>query len=1024
MEGSLSFVEELYENYQRDSRSVPDDWAAYFSSLNGVAAGVDRIPFLESIGLFDGAPRAELEHVAKISSEILLEDGEVLFERGQTGRDLFVVLEGSILIRRTGRLIAALGRGEVVGEMAVFDSQPRSADAVARGKTRLLCIKGQDLLALFESRPRLARGVISILSKRLRETGARQDLVDQLIRAYRVRGHLIADLNPLGKPSALHPELDPAYYGFSPGDLDILFSSATIPGANAMTLRDILALLRTTYCRYIGVQFMHIDDLQVKDWIQERMEATQNRRALSRDEQLRILTKLTDAEIFEQFIHAKFVGAKRFSLEGAETLIPLLDLAIEEAANKGVKEIVIGMAHRGRLNVLANIMNKSAHQIFREFDDRNPARFRGGGDVKYHLGHSYDRTTISGSTIHLSLAFNPSHLEFVGPVVLGRVRAKQDRFLDQDRKKGLAIIIHGDAAFSGQGVVQEMLNMSELAGYSTGGTVHIVLNNQIGFTTDPGEARSTPYATDVARMLQIPVFHVNGEHPEPVSQVVRLAMDFREAFKKDVVIDMYCYRRHGHNEGDEPAFTQPQLYETIKKKKGVREAYLDNLLTLQGVNREEAEGIVASRKKALELDLVHARSPEYVTQDLASGLGVWRPFGGGRDRDVPEVDTTCPKDQLSELLLAQARLPDTFTPHPKVKRLLELKEAQARGEKPLDWAAAESLAFASLLKQGTRVRLSGQDSERGTFSHRHAVLHDVKNGNLYTPLMHLGVEAARFEVINSPLTEIAVLGFDYGYSLDYPDALVIWEAQFGDFANVPQVIIDQFITSGEDKWNRYSGLVMLLPHAFEGQGPEHSSARPERFLSLAAEDNIQIVNLTTPAQIFHCLRRQVMRPWRKPLVVMSPKSLLRHREAISTLEDLSKGSFQRIIPDRTAQDPSTVKRVLLTSGKLYYELAAARAERKLEGVAIVRVEQYYPLDVGKLEKALPFAPGTPVVWVQEEPINMGAWSFLYLKLGARLFDRYPFSGISRAASASPATGSHAAHKMEQQEIIEAAFSGL
>lgn len=986
----------------------------------------ERIPFLESLTIFRGVPREELGLVARLADVVRFNDGDLVFRQNEDGNDLYVVMDGTVMIRRHGKLVAVLGRGEVAGELTVIDHLPRAADAVARGEVRCLRINGDDLLKLVDTRPVFARGLIRVLTRRARETGARQDLIDQLIRAYRVRGHLHADINPLKPPARNYPELDPAYYGFTPEDLDSLFSSATIPGAPTMTLRDILALLNNTYCRSIGVQFMHIDDLEVKDWLQERMESSQNQRGLSREEQLRILTKLTDAEIFEQFMHAKFVGAKRFSLEGAESLIPLLDMAIEEAGEKNIKEIVVGMAHRGRLNVLANIMGKSPRQIFREFDDAYKASNRGAGDVKYHLGHSRDYGTASGKAIHLSLCFNPSHLEFVGPVVLGRTRAKQDRYADTDKRKGMGIIIHGDAAFSGQGVVQEMLNMSELEGYTTGGTLHIVLNNQIGFTTDPREGRSMHYATDVARMLQIPIFHVNGEHPEPVAQVIKLAMDFREQFKKDVVIDMYCYRRHGHNEGDEPAFTQPLLYETIRKRKSVREAYLENLLKLGGITREEADQIAIKRRQALEHDLGQARSPDYPqTGEISFGLGVWRPYRGGPDKEVAEVPTGVPREKLAQLLLKQAVVPDDFHPHSKITKLLRQREAMARGDQALDWAAGEALAFASLLVEQTRIRLSGQDAGRGTFSHRHAVLHDVKDGKTYTPLQNLALGQGKFQVYNSPLTEIAVLGFDYGFSLDMPDALTIWEAQFGDFANVAQVILDQFISSSEDKWNRLSSLVMLLPHGFEGGGPEHSSARLERYLQLTAEDNIQVANLTTPAQLFHCLRRQIHRPIRKPLVIMSPKSLLRHPEAISTLDDLANGRFQRLIPDVGPRDPSRVRRVLLTSGKIYYELAQMRAQRNTAEVAILRLEQYYPLDQDMLRSALSIYPrNAEHVWVQEEPLNMGAWGYLHGTLSDTLFRERPFSCIARPASASPATGSHAAHQREQAELIEAAFAGV
>lgn len=1073
---NLAFAEEIYRRFLDDPASVGADWRSLFETFeperarssapagghNGGARNVaiasaaslqpasapsppapsqtsrpprpfgssptngkilDRLPFLESLSIFRGIPPDQIALVAAIADELQVADGEVLFRQGDTSRDMYLVLEGLVWIERNKRMVAALGRGEILGELAMLDHQPRSATAIAQGPARLLRIRGDDLLALLDAHPALSKSLLLGMTRRLRETSIRQDQVDQLIRAYRVRGHLQADLNPLEPPSRSHPELDPAYYGFKPDELDAVFSSATIPGPPVRTLREILEVLRNTYCRSIGAQFMHIDDPQVKDWLQERMESTQNRRGMSRTEQLRILTKLTDAEIFEHFVQSKFVGAKRFSLEGAETLIPLLDLAIEKAAEKQIKELVIGMAHRGRLNVLVNILGKSAQQVFREFDDAYRESNRGAGDVKYHLGQSFDRTTESGNSIHLSLAFNPSHLEFVSSVVIGRVRAKQDRFRDDERQKGMAILIHGDAAMPGQGVIQEILNMSELAGYSTGGSLHIVLNNQIGFTTNPDDSRSTLYATDVARMLQIPIFHVNGEHPEPVAQVIELAMDFREKFKRDVVVDMYCYRRLGHNEGDEPAFTQPKLYELIRRRKPVREGYLDSLFTLGEITREEADQIAVRQRMALEEDLGKARSPAYQTQDLSSGQGVWKPYRGGLDRDTPEVATGVAKEALSKLLSSQAKVPDDFHPHPKIARLLKTREAMSKGAQPLDWAAGEALAFASLLAEGAPVRFSGQDSQRGTFSHRHAILHDVQTDRTYAPLANLSPDQGRFEICNSPLTEIGVLGFDYGYSLDYPEALTIWEAQFGDFVNVAQVIVDQFICSAEDKWRRLSGLTLMLPHGYEGQGPEHSSARIERFLSLAAEDNIQVVNLTTPAQLFHCLRRQVRRPIRKPLVIMTPKSLLRHPEAVSSLDDLAEGGFQRIIDDSSIADPGAVRRVLLTSGKLYYELLASKRERGASDVAIVRLEQYYPLDTSRLEAVLTRYPAHDALfWVQEEPLNMGAWNFLRQTLGEAPFGGRPLGCVARQPSASPATGSLAAHKKEQAELWEAAFT--
>jgi 2-oxoglutarate dehydrogenase E1 component len=851
------------------------------------------------------------------------------------------------------------------------------------------------------------------------EAAVRQDQVDALVRAYRVRGHMMAKIDPLGLPRPSQPELDPEFYGLSGGDLDRKFSSRTIFGSRVLTLREILTLLRNTYCRSIGVQFMHIDDLKVKNWLQDRMEGSENRIQLTRDEQLRIFTKLTDATIFEEFIQKKFVGAKSFSLAGSESLIPLLAFAIDRAAEHGVDEIVLGMAHRGRLNVLANIMGKSPREIFREFEDADPELYFGSGDVKYHLGHSSDFASASGAKVHLSLCFNPSHLEYVNPVVLGRTRAKQDRTGDAQHVRKVGLIIHGDAAFAGEGIVQEILNMSQLDGYSTGGAVHIVVNNQIGFTTPPSQGRSTTYATDVAKMLQIPIFHVNGEDPEAVAQVIRLAMDFRHTFLRDVVIDMYSYRRHGHNETDEPAFTQPLLYSAIAERKSVRDGYLDHLLKLGGVTRDEADGIAVDRREHLERELGEARRKDFVRVHDWLG-GYWKSYRGGPEAGVPDVDTGVNRSRLQELMLKQTELPEGFTPHKQIDRLLQNRRAMAQGEKQLDWGAAEALAFASLLTEGVRVRLTGQDAERGTFSHRHSVIHDVSNGRRHMPLRHLSDDQGPVEIYNSPLNESGVMGFEYGYSLDWPDALVAWEAQFGDFMNAAQVIIDQFIVSAEDKWKRLTGLVLLLPHGYEGAGPEHSSARIERFLALAAEENIQIVQPTTPAQFFHVLRRQVLRPWRKPLVVFTPKSLLRHPQATSSLEDCATGRFQRVIPDAKVKKPA---RVLLCSGKVYYELEKRRAELNREDVAIVRVEQLYPLpDVYWRTAVDQCDDGTPVYWVQEEPENMGAWRLLKARFGSMLFGRFPFTGVCRHESASPATGSHSCHKLEQQELLERAFA--
>lgn len=848
-----------------------------------------------------------------------------------------------------------------------------------------------------------------------------QDRVDQLIRAYRICGHSIAQIDPLGLPRPVPPELDPAHYGFTDADMDRRFSCETMHCKGFLTLREIIERMRNTYCRSIGVEYMHIDDLKIRGWLQERMEPTENRTNISRKEQLRILTRLTDAVTFEEFIRKKFIGAKSFSLEGSESLIPLLDLAIEKAGEQGVQEIVLGMAHRGRLNVLCNIMGKSPGEIFREFAELDSQSYSGSGDVKYHKGYSNDWRTLSKKTVHISLCFNPSHLEFVNPVALGRMRAKQDRVGDLERTKGLTILIHGDAAFAGQGVVQETLNMSQLRGYTVGGTLHIVVNNQIGFTTSPSDARSTTYATDAAKMLPIPIFHVNGEDPEAVAQCVSLALEYRAVFKRDVVIDMYGYRRLGHNEADEPSFTQPLLYKAIEKRKPVREGYLDHLLKLGELHQKDANRIWQNRQDHFEKEFAESKAADYVAPTPIP-RSTWKGYYGGPEANAKEPSSGYPKDRLIQILRAQTELPSDFHPHPKIEKLLANRRKMAEGEAPLDWSAAESLALGSLAVDGARIRFSGQDVGRGTFSHRHAVLHDYDNGNTYVPLQHLSPDQAPVEFFNSPLTEIGVLGYEYGYSLDRPRALVLWEAQFGDFVNVAQVIVDQFIASSEDKWGRLSGLVMLLPHGYEGQGPEHSSARMERFLAMAAEDNIQVVYPSTPAQYFHLLRRQYLRQWRKPLVVMSPKSLLRHPDVTSTLDDCAKGNFQRVIPDQQQRPASRVKRVLLCTGKIYYELNKRRADLQREDIAIIRLEQLYPLRRELIEQALEhYAPETPVVWVQEEPENMGAWRYLRVNFGERLFGKFPFSGISREASASPATGSAIYHKKEQERILEDAF---
>lgn len=848
-----------------------------------------------------------------------------------------------------------------------------------------------------------------------------QDRVDQLIRGFRVRGHLIAKIDPLELPRPEQRELAPESYGLLPSDMEKLFSTRTIDGENVRTLSEIVQQMRNTYCRYIGAQFMHIDDYDVRDWLQKRMEGTENRLQLSRETQVRILTRLTDAVIFEEFMRKKFVGAKTFSLEGAETLIPMLDLTLEKSAEHGIREVVIGMAHRGRLNVLANIMGKRAQNIFWGFDDPQPEENRGGGDVLYHLGYSNDWITSDGTKVHISLCFNPSHLEFVNPVAIGRTRSKQDRRGDTDRQEVMPILIHGDAAFAGEGIVQETLNMSELFGYRVGGTVHVIVNNQIGFTTMANESRSTTYASDVAKMLQIPIFHVNGEDPESVAQVVQLAMEFRREFKRDVVIDVYCYRRLGHNESDEPRFTQPMMYKLIDAKPTIRDSYLNRLMKMNEVTREEADMIAERRKEELQREFDAAQSETY-KPDLQTMAGQWTEYTGGPE-PVEDTETGVALGKLSYVIQKLSTIPDSFNLNPKLKRVFQQRREMGEGKRPVDWATAELAAFGSLLIEGHRVRLSGQDCGRGTFSQRHAVLHDTEDGSRYNVLADLADDQAAVEIINSPLCEAGVLGFEYGYSLDHPDGLICWEAQFGDFWNVAQVIVDQFITSAEDKWHRLSGITMLLPHGFEGAGPEHCSARVERFLMLTAENNIQVCVPTTASQYFHLLRRQVKRPWRKPLVVLTPKSMLRENLSMSNLDDLSVGTFQRVLGDEKLGPGCKVERVLLGTGKIMLELLKLRDEQHRDDIGIIRLEQLYPLPLTQLEAALDHVPdGTPVYWVQEEPSNMGAAQFIKVNFGDSLFGRWPLSFIARAESASPSTGSKKMHKIEQEELWERALT--
>ena len=853
----------------------------------------------------------------------------------------------------------------------------------------------------------------------LDQDGARaQAAVTRLIDAYREIGHYLADLDPLklNPRRDTHELLELSAFGLSAADLDREFYNR-ISDPPYTTLKNLIAILRETYCRKIGVEYMHIRNTEVRKWLQERMEPVRNHPDFDIRQKRRIVLKLNAAELFETFLHTHYVGQKRFSLEGGEMLIPLLDAVIERSSRYGVREIVLGMPHRGRLNVLANILNKPYGQLFSEFEGNLPETVAGDGDVKYHLGFSADHVTADKQSIHLSLTPNPSHLEAVNPVVEGRMRAKQRKFKDRDRKLGIPILIHGDAAFAGQGLVAETLNLSQLPGYKTGGTIHLVVNNQIGFTTAPTESRSTRYCTDVAKMIEVPIFHVNGEDPEAVVYVGELALDFREAFGMDVVIDMICYRRHGHNEGDEPAFTQPLMYGKIRDRITIRELYTEHLVMKAELSTDEVETIAETFRDKMEEVYKEVHENKAPAKPAQPGFtGTWK--GLSSRFSFEPAETAVSLETIRTIARKSMDFPKNFRANPKMERILAVRRTGML-EGPLDWASAEALAFGSLLLEGTPVRLSGQDSRRGTFSQRHAVVIDSQTGEPFYPLKNLAPGQAEFCVYDSLLSEAAVLGFDYGYSLDEPNMLILWEAQFGDFANGAQVIIDQFIASAESKWGRASGLVMLLPHGYEGQGPEHSSARLERFLALCAEENIQVAVPSTPAQYFHLLRRQVRRGFRKPLIVMTPKSLLRHKQAVSPLEDLVSGRFREVLDDTA--EPDRVRRVLVCSGKVYYDLIAKREDvGKTREVAILRLEQLYPWHAEALKAALGrYRSAREWVWVQEESQNMGAWTFVAPRLQELMGS--PFQYVGRDASASPATGSHAIHEREQAELVEAAI---
>ena len=841
-----------------------------------------------------------------------------------------------------------------------------------------------------------------------------QGKVDSLIYHYRDIGHFAARIDPLGLERPVPEYLRLKSFGLSEEDLDRPFDPGHLPLPEPSNLRDIVDLLRETYCGSIGVEYIHIQDRQKRRWLQQRMEPLRNAPPFTGQQKRRLLRELIAADAFENFLHTRYKGKKRFGLDGGESLIPILDELAEYGPEHGVREYAIAMAHRGRLNVLVNILRKSLGQIFTEFEESWTEDFlKGGGDVKYHRGFSGDFTTEDGHNIRMTLSPNPSHLEYANAVVLGRARAKQRIRQDANREQCVPILVHGDGSFPGQGIVAECLNMMKLDGYTVGGALHIVVNNQIGFTTSPKDAHSGKYCTDIAKMVDAPIFHVNGDDPEACVFAARLAIAYRQAFKNDVVLDLWCYRRHGHNEGDEPTFTQPLMYGRIKDHPPVLQIYSRRLIGEGIIARDEFQRDCDAARR--QMDEAQTRTKDHPVRTTIPAFGnVWAGLTEAYN-DEP-VETGVPRALLVQVSDRLSALPDSFTCHKKLKKLLTYRHTAVAEDRPLDWAMGELLAYGTLLLEGDPIRLTGQDVERGTFSHRHAVLFDQETGHGYAPLDHLDENQARFCVHNSPLTEAACLGFEYGYSLGHPHMLVIWEAQFGDFANGAQVIFDQFISSAEVKWQRFSGLTVFLPHGYEGQGPEHSSARIERFLSLCARNNMQVVNPTTPAQMFHVLRRQMKRNFRKPLIVMTPKSLLRHPKAVSAVERLVHARFYHVLDDPTVTNPLGIRRILLCSGKIYYDLLAHREKVGRDDVAIIRIEQLYPFRLRALEKTLDrYGAAEEIVWVQEEPRNMGAYAHVASILREQLDLDLPYVG--RDPNASPAVASTKMHLQQQERIL-------
>ncbi len=963
--GNAAFIEQLYARYQENPDSVDPQWREFFSQLKD-----------------DGA-------------QVIAEARGASWQREDWP------------IPANGEMVSVLD-----GNWAPLEEQIRDKiDSRAKAKGAALSLE--------ELRSATLDSIRALM----------------MIRAYRIRGHLDADLDPLSlEEKTFHPELEPETYGFTEEDLDRPIFIDNVLGLEAGTIREMISILRRTYCSTIGVEFMHITDPVEKAWLQERIEGPGKEISFTPEGRKAILTKLIEAEGFEKFIDVKYTGTKRFGLDGGESMVPALEQIIKRGGSLGLKDIVLGMPHRGRLNVLAQVMGKPHKAIFNEFKggSANPEDVEGSGDVKYHLGTSSDRE-FDGNNVHLSLTANPSHLEIVDPVVLGKVRAKQDQLDDEERTQVLPLLLHGDAAFAGQGIVAECFGLSGLKGHKTGGSIHFIVNNQIGFTTAPHNSRSSPYPSDVAKMIEAPIFHVNGDDPEAVTHVAKVAIEFRQKFHKPVVIDMFCYRRFGHNEGDEPSFTQPLMYKKIRSHPTTLTIYAEKLVDEGLVTREEVDAQIAAFRK--HLDDAFEAGDSYRPNKADWLDGAWSGLGrakAGPRRGQTGVDIGVLKDVGRKI----TEIPDGFNAHRTIQRIMGNRRKMVEDGVGIDWAMAEALAFGTLVKEGYAVRLSGQDCERGTFSQRHSVLNDQVNESKYTPLQHISEDQAHYEVINSMLSEVAVLGFEYGYSLAEPNALVLWEAQFGDFANGAQVVVDQFVSSGEHKWLRMSGLVMLLPHGYEGQGPEHSSARPERFLQLCAEDNMQVANCTTPMNYFHILRRQLKRDFRKPLVLMTPKSLLRHKRVISKIEELGPDStFHRVLwddaqvlPEEKIKlvDDKKIRRVILCSGKVYYDLYDEREKRGIDDIYLMRLEQIFPFPQIALKEELGRFPQAEMVWCQEEPKNMGCWFFVGPLLEDLLLEieskhtrpRY----VGRRAHAATATGLMPKHLKELQEFLDDAMA--